>query len=211
MSQGGGGGHSRRLCPPQGSSPLSAGTDNTPLTLGLPVGVVFGMIFDGFCVPEIDVKMEVFLKLFFGFGEFGSFLSCVSFLGPPFVRALMPLGAQGWSKQSLLRRHFGMFLRLWQHSENRVPVYARARFSPSGRIIKSMLFQGDLHGLRKHVFCYTHGFICVLFGRPWGSPGAPRRAEKVFGGCIKFCTENFSLFVTFWSAREGVSKMGGFR
>ena len=105
------------------------------------------MIFDGFCVPEIDVKMEVFLKLFFGFGEFGSFPSCVSFLGPPLVRALMPLGPQGWSKQSLLRRHFGMFLRLWQHSENRVPVYARARFSPSGRIIKSMLFQ---YSERKH-------------------------------------------------------------
>ena len=59
------------------SSPLSAGTDNTPLALGWPGEVVFGMIFDGFCVPEIDVKMEVVLKVFSGFGEPGSFLSCV--------------------------------------------------------------------------------------------------------------------------------------
>ena len=73
-------------------------------------------------MPDMDVKMEVVFENIFGFGEPGSFLSCVSFLGPPLVRALMPLGPQGWSKQSLLRRHFGMFLRLWQHSENRVPV-----------------------------------------------------------------------------------------
>ena len=185
----GGGGHSRRLCPPQGSSPLSAGTDNTPLALGWPGEVVFGMIFDGFCVPEIDVKMEVFLKLFFGFGEFGSFLSCVSFLGPPLVRALMPLGPQGWSKQSLLRRHFGMFLRLWQHSENRVPVYAGAQFSRSGRVLKSKLFRGDHHGVKKHVFCYAHGLICLLLGWPWGSPGTPCLFENAFGGCFKFSTE----------------------
>ena len=114
-------------------------------------------------------------------------------------------------KTSLLGCDFGMFWGFWQHSENRVPVYAGAKLSRSWRVLKSKLFQGDNHGVKKHVFCYTHGLICLLFGWPWGSPGTPCRFENAFGGCLKFSTDKLSLLVTFWSAREGWSKMSGFR